>query len=369
VPEEFFSIGNYMARCKISIVTATYNSESDILKCLESVAKQTYIDSIEHIIIDGGSNDSTLDLVAMFPHVSLVISEKDRGIYHAFNKGLAVATGELIYYLGSDDYIFEHNTLAKVANLYSKDVDFISGRVVMEEPVSGRRWTHIGRDIIIKGKSYIHPAHQSFFIRTSALKDVYGGFPECFKIYADSYIMLRAISELNGIFTPEIIATYSVSGVSNNDEHSAQTQIESTLVYSLIGVESKNDIYSVSSANLKNYQSMKVLVRALLSNKRIDKFPDVEFKIFGVADLSLIMCQLLLKYNVKFTGFVTTYGEKHEINGFPVSSLNSIAGNEVIVNGVEGPHAEGITDLIKSKNKNVTVIGWKDFINEAFNLS
>lgn len=357
---------NNTAKCKISIVTATYNSEAVVRKCLESVASQTYIDSIEHIIIDGGSTDDTLDVISMFPHVRLVISEKDRGIYHAFNKGLNAATGELIYYLGSDDYLFEPDVIAKVANLYSPDIDFISGKVVMEEPVSGRRWTHTGRDIFIKDKAYNHPAHQSFFMRTLVLRDTYGGFPECFKIYSDSYIMLRAISELNGVFTPEIIAVFSVSGISNSNEHRATTQKESTLIYSLLGIESKNDIYSVSASNLSNFQSMKAIVAALLGNKSINIHSNIDYKIFGVAETSMIIYELLSNYNIGFSGFVTTHGEKHHINGFPVLSLDKLKGNEIIINGIEGPHARNVAEFIKSKNKDVIVVDWKDFVKELF---
>lgn len=148
---------------KVSIVTATYNSSSVIRKCLASVASQTSIDLIEHIIIDGGSTDNTLDVISEFPHVRVVVSESDRGIYHAFNKGLDIASGELIYYLGSDDYIFNTTVMEKIISLIGTDIDFICGAVVLENPVSGLRWDHVGRDVSVSGNIYKHPSHQSFF--------------------------------------------------------------------------------------------------------------------------------------------------------------------------------------------------------------
>jgi glycosyltransferase involved in cell wall biosynthesis len=80
---------------KISIITVTYNSDSTIKDTLESVANQSY-SNIEHIIIDGLSKDNTLATVKKFPHVSKVISEKDKGIYDAMNKGVQLATGDVI---------------------------------------------------------------------------------------------------------------------------------------------------------------------------------------------------------------------------------------------------------------------------------
>jgi glycosyltransferase involved in cell wall biosynthesis len=347
---------------KISIVTATYNSSCVIAKCLQSVANQTFIDYIEHIIIDGGSTDDTLDVISKFPHVRHVVSERDRGIYHAFNKGVNIASGELIYFLGSDDYLFDPDVMGKVANLCSPDVDFISGMVIMEDPDSGRRWVHIGRDVSVQGQTYKHPSHQSFFMKTSILKNVYGGFPECFKIHADSYIMLKALSELKGIITSEVIAIFSVSGMSNSDEHRAINQRESTLVYGLLGIESENDIHNVSATYVNNFQTMKALVRVLLGNEHVSKGDCLVYKIFGVADLSLIIFELLRKYEINFSGFVATHSEIQSVNGFSVISLDMLKGDEIIINAVEGAHAENVTELIKAKNKDVTVIGWKDFI-------
>jgi glycosyltransferase len=77
---------------KISLITATYNSEKNIATCLQSVAGQTH-KNIEHLIIDGGSTDQTLEIVKSFPSVSKTVSEPDKGIYDALNKGIQLATG------------------------------------------------------------------------------------------------------------------------------------------------------------------------------------------------------------------------------------------------------------------------------------
>ena len=85
---------------KISIITATYNSEKNITNCLQSVAGQTY-QNIEHIVIDGGSTDNTLEIVKSYSSVTKYISEPDKGIYDALNKGIQMATGDVIGFLHS----------------------------------------------------------------------------------------------------------------------------------------------------------------------------------------------------------------------------------------------------------------------------
>ena len=89
---------------KITIITATYNSGATVRDTLQCIAQQQHPD-VEHIIVDGLSKDNTLDIVKEFPHVARVVSGKDSGIYDAMNKGVQLATGEVIGILNSDDFI------------------------------------------------------------------------------------------------------------------------------------------------------------------------------------------------------------------------------------------------------------------------
>ena len=98
----------------ISIITATYNSAATVKDTLGSVAIQQY-PFVEHIIIDGSSKDKTLTIVNEFPHVAKVISEKDKGIYDAMNKGVKLATGDIVGILNSDDFYTGPSILEKVA--------------------------------------------------------------------------------------------------------------------------------------------------------------------------------------------------------------------------------------------------------------
>src|SRR6476659_3913925 len=100
---------------KISIVTVCFNASATIQACLASVAGQTYLD-VEHVIIDGQSSDTTLEIVRRFPHVAAVISEPDCGLYDAMNKGLSRISGDYVLFLNADDKFPTASTIAKVVD-------------------------------------------------------------------------------------------------------------------------------------------------------------------------------------------------------------------------------------------------------------
>lgn len=104
----------------ISIITACFNAETHIEQCLRSVAGQTHPD-VEHIVIDGASKDRTVEIVRRFPHVAHLVCEADNGIYHAMNKGLALATGDFVLFLNADDKLAESNTLATAEQMIESD--------------------------------------------------------------------------------------------------------------------------------------------------------------------------------------------------------------------------------------------------------
>ena len=104
---------------KISIITVTYNAEATIERTLESVAMQTYPD-IEHLVIDGASKDRTVEIARRYPH-AIVVSEPDKGLYDAMNKGLKRATGDYLCFLNAGDKLHSKDTLAHLIELVSND--------------------------------------------------------------------------------------------------------------------------------------------------------------------------------------------------------------------------------------------------------
>ena len=103
---------------KISVITATYNSQNVIASCLDSISSQTY-KNIEHIIVDGKSTDKTLEIINKHPfQPAKVVSEKDRGIYDALDKGIKNASGDIIGFLHSDDIFKGSDNLEFIANTF-----------------------------------------------------------------------------------------------------------------------------------------------------------------------------------------------------------------------------------------------------------
>ena len=188
---------------KISIITATYNSESTLSDTVSSVLKQTYPD-IEYLIIDGASTDGTIDLIdsyePLFNGKLKWISEKDQGIYDAMNKGLRMATGDVIGILNSDDYFTRIDIIEKIATHFKDeeidavygDIHFIKNgkpnkctRYYSSERFSPR-WLRFG----------FMPAHPSFYARRSVYERA-GYYKTDYKIGADFEMMVRLFKRYN----------------------------------------------------------------------------------------------------------------------------------------------------------------------------
>ena len=183
---------------KVSIVTPTYNSAKTIVDTILSVNKQDYA-NIEHIIIDGGSKDNTLELIRNTPNrVKKIISEPDKGIYDAMNKGVALATGDIVGILNSDDFYNSNDVIAKVVKTFQEgEYEGVYGDL---EYVDARNTNRVLRYWESKAykeglfKKGWHPAHPTFFVKKEVY-DKYGNFNLKYKIGADyeikSHIYLK----------------------------------------------------------------------------------------------------------------------------------------------------------------------------------
>ena len=177
---------------KITIITATFNSEKHLRQTLISVSNQLY-KNIEHIIIDGGSSDNTLSICKEFSHVTKIISEKDNGIYDALNKGLKIATGDIIGFLHSDDYLNNELVLLEIANQFHNNSNLdatISDIVFINKPenkiirkYSSKNWSP---KLFAWGKM---PPHPAVFCKNSVYKNLF--FDTSFKIAADYDILIK----------------------------------------------------------------------------------------------------------------------------------------------------------------------------------
>jgi glycosyltransferase involved in cell wall biosynthesis len=204
---------------KISIITATYNSAATVRDTLTSIASQHY-HNIEHLIVDGLSKDSTLEIVKEFSHVAKVISEKDNGIYDAMNKGVKLATGDIIGILNSDDFYTGPLVLSKVAAAFEDpSVEAVYGDLQYVKQDNVQVVTRTWKSGKYKKKSLYYgwmPPHPTFFIRRHVY-DICGVFNTTLRSAADYELMLRVLLKFNvhAQYIPETLVKMRAGGMSN----------------------------------------------------------------------------------------------------------------------------------------------------------
>ena len=201
-----------------SIITVVKNDEINIEKTIKSIINQTFKD-FEYIIIDGKSSDTTLDKIIHFKKISTIISERDRGIYYAMNKGAKISNGEVILFVNSGDLLTK-NALKIIRKKFNthKCIDFVFG-TVKRHYTTGMIYKH---GINFKKLSYnfdFATCHSTgFFVRRSKFKDI-GYFNTKYKCSADYDVYYKLIikNKLNGLSTNknEIIGEVSAGGFSS----------------------------------------------------------------------------------------------------------------------------------------------------------
>ena len=185
----------------ISIITATYNSGKTVRDTIESVLRQTYAD-IEYIIVDGASKDDTMDIVrryeSEFGGRMKVICEPDKGIYDAMNKGIRIATGEVVGILNSDDFFTSDDVIQKVVDAFTmENIDAVYGDIHFVKDSNLKKCTRYF------SSRYFHPcllrfgfmpAHPSFYCKKTVFEK-YGLYDLQFKVSADFEMMVRLFAK------------------------------------------------------------------------------------------------------------------------------------------------------------------------------
>lgn len=205
---------------KVSIITVTYNSQNFLEQTICSVTEQSYA-NIEYIIVDGGSTDNTLSIIEKYrTRIHKFISEKDKGIYDALNKGIAMATGDIVGILHSDDFYTSKQVIAHVVEKFiSEGTDALYADLNYVQQNNTQKIVRKWRSGKYKSGSFINgwmPPHPTFFVKREVYQK-FGAFDLNFKTSADYELMLRFIHkhQISVSYLNECIVNMRVGGQSN----------------------------------------------------------------------------------------------------------------------------------------------------------
>jgi len=221
-----------MNRCPlVTVITSTFNAEKDIESSIKSIIEQSY-PNIQYIIIDGGSTDSTLDIIKKYEkNISVLISEKDFGIYDAWNKGLKYAKGEWITFIGADDTYFPdaiESYIELINKVNNPNLHLVSSKInlVAQDSkilrVVGEQW----RWPIFK--IYMNIAHVGAF-HSKHFFEKFGEYDCEFKIVGDYEMLLRPKDKLVTAFLDKITVNMRIGGISNIHKHAFKEVIKAKI--------------------------------------------------------------------------------------------------------------------------------------------
>ncbi|MFT3980960.1 MAG: glycosyltransferase family 2 protein [Ferruginibacter sp.] len=205
---------------KVSIITVTYNSATYLQDCINSIKKQLY-PNIEYLVIDGKSTDHTMHIVRQNSDVvDFFVSETDRGMYDAINKGLQIATGDIIGILNSDDILDNENVISSIVDTFEREqVDSVYGDLEFVDRYDINKVMRIWKGQPYRRDRFKYgwmPAHPTFYIKRSLIEK-FGGYETHFFSAADYEFMCRYLflHRISSCYIPKLMVRMRVGGQSN----------------------------------------------------------------------------------------------------------------------------------------------------------
>ena len=236
---------------KISVITVNYNNIDGLKATIESVVGQSY-KNVEYIVIDGGSCDGSEDLIQSHrERFAYAVSEKDKGIYNAMNKGLSASTGDYVIFMNSGDVFFDSNVILTVFKDREVGADVIYGSTICKEGGKGYLQHPLPLDCLVKKKT--SPiCHQSAFIKGELMRN--RGYDEKYKILADYDFFLKCYRD-GLIFekVKKIISIYDKTGFSASPKNYKRKYEERCLINNEKPSRVKSTLKSIQGYILKQY--------------------------------------------------------------------------------------------------------------------
>ncbi len=208
---------------KVSIITSCFNREATIAQAIESVLAQDYPD-IEYIVVDGASKDRSLQVIERYSdRIARIISEPDSGMYEGINKGIRVATGDIVGLLHSDDFLFSTDIISRIVKRFEKTgADFVYGNGLFVDADNTdkvvRNWIG-GSYSKWKVKNGWLPLHPTCYIRRECMQRL-GLYNESYRIAADSDLLFRYLykADLKVEYLNEYIVRMRMGGLSTDSK-------------------------------------------------------------------------------------------------------------------------------------------------------
>lgn len=362
---------------KVSIITASFNSERFIEDAIKSVILQSY-GNIEYIIVDGASMDSTMNIVNMYrDKIDIIISEQDEGIYDAYNKGISLASGDVIYFLNTDDYLYDENVIMKVAEAFRHDRDacIIYGNVSVIDERTGFRHT-TGRRMELKDFSLgIMSSHQSIFTKKKMF-DKYGIFDKAFRVCSDFDFIAKCFigDEKNILYINETIAVYREGGISNDPRYQRLLDIElNSIVYKHFNKLLPRDETQMEDSNgLYRIWLDKLLLQGKGISSSLDKRRISKVAVFGTRKTGIYLLKDLKKEGFDIPVFLdnNTNIQGTEVEGVMVVPPDWLKDNTsqvdaVIVSIEKAYDADVFMQLRELIGDRLYLTSWKDLVKKS----
>jgi glycosyltransferase len=203
---------------RISVIVSVFNNKDTIFDAINSIVSQSY-GNIECIVVDAASTDGTLEIIKGFgDRINTFISEPDKGIYDGLNKGVLLATGDVIAFLHSDDVYANETVISDVVDIFDNDTQGVYGDLVYTDKKDinkvFRCWKSGVFSISLLNKGWM-PPHPTLFLRREVYQK-YGAFDTSFKIAGDYDFMLRILKDnITVKYLPQVLYRMRVGGESN----------------------------------------------------------------------------------------------------------------------------------------------------------
>ncbi|WP_372629537.1 glycosyltransferase [Cohnella sp.] len=364
-------------RAKISIITAAYNSERYIEQTIKSVLNQTCYASLEYIIVDGASTDRTMEIVRRYSEsIHIVISEKDEGIYDAFNKGIMASSGDLIYFLNSDDYLYDETTLEQVLEAFYRspqDTTAIYGNILKINESNGYR-NRVGQRMTVADlEAGLMPPHPGLFVRREVFEEN-GLFDLRYSIASDLDFVIKLFKEKGDqcFYLDRVISVFRIGGESSNMSNRINTRRQKIEILNKHFGHSKAKAHETNELNLTYYKKwLEILLykKQPISSVIWDRgVRDVV--IFGSMEMSLYVLKDLQNSGIKVHAFLDNSPmrqglEMNKVGIYPVEWIReNVHRIDAVIFAFEGNHEEAIKEQVlqTSTRSDLQIVSWKQMV-------